>query len=72
VYCLMPNLDKHVYMILDRQTGKPVGSYSRAYHDEYEFHSREAALNANYFGKFKDEDKYEIARYLVTYKRVED
>lgn len=72
VYSEWSVLDRHVYMILDRKTGEPVGSYSRSYHDEYEFRTRDAALNANCHGMFKDEDKYEIARYLVTYKRVDD
>ena len=64
-------MNKEVFMILSKETGEPIGVYSRAYHDEYEFSSKEAALNANCHGIHKDESKYEIAKYKVTYERIE-
>ena len=57
-----------VYRIIDRATHLPVGSYSRAYCDEFDFDSVEQARNANCHGVFKDETKYDIAKYRVTYE----
>ena len=57
-----------VYRIIDRETGDPVGSYSRACHDEYDFASAERARGANCHGTFKDKEKYRIAKYRVTYE----
>ena len=62
--------DKIVFMIIDKSTNDPVGVYSRAYHDEYEFSSRDQALNANCHGIHQDESKFEIAKYKVIYKRI--
>lgn len=61
-----------VYRIIDNQTGDAVGSYSRAYCDEYDFGSAEGARNANCWGIFKDRKKYRIAKYKVTYELVDD
>lgn len=60
-----------VYRIIDRSTGAAVGSYSRAYCDEYDFTSVEEARRANCHGVFEDRTKYRIARYRVTYKLIE-
>lgn len=60
-----------VYRIIDRATGEPVGSYSRAYCDEYDFSSSDEARSANCHGIFKDRDKYAIAKYRVTYELIE-
>jgi hypothetical protein len=54
-----------VYRIIDRGTGKAVGSYSRAYCDEYDFESVHSARNANVHDMFKDKRKYAIAKYRV-------
>jgi len=61
-----------VYRIIDKETGKACGSYSRAYCDEYDFSSEKEARNANFHGMFKDEDKYGIAKYKATYELLED
>jgi len=61
-----------VFRIIDRESGDPVGSYSRAYCDEYDFESAERARSANVHGAFKDRGKYKIAKYLVTYELIED
>jgi hypothetical protein len=61
-----------VFRIIDRNSGKPVGSYSRAYCDEYDFRSVESARSANCHGVFEDKDKYKIAKYKVTYTLIED
>lgn len=61
-----------VYRIIDKQTGEAVGSYSRAYCDEYDFRSIQEARTANCHGKFEDKAKYKIARYKVTYELIED
>jgi hypothetical protein len=62
---------KTVYRIIDRGTGKAVGSYSRAYHDEYDFESASSARNANCHGMFEDKEKYAIAKYRVIYELIE-
>ena len=61
-----------VYRIIDRNTNKPVGSYSRACHDEYDFKSVESARNANCHGMFKNKDKYAIAKYEVIYRLIDE
>ena len=61
-----------VHRIIDIKTGKPVGVYSRACHDEYDFETAEQARNANVHGIHKDKTKYKIARYKVTYTLISD
>lgn len=61
-----------VFQIIDRETGSPVGSYSRAYCDEYDFESLDEARGANVHGMFEDKEKYKIAKYRVTYELIED
>ena len=61
-----------VYRIIARDSGDPVGSYSRAYCDEYDFNTPDEARNANCHGMFKDEEKYKIAQYRVTYELIAD
>jgi hypothetical protein len=61
-----------VFRIIDKQTGDAVGSYSRAYCDEYDFKSPNEARNANCHGMFKDKEAYKIAKYRVTYELIED
>jgi len=56
-----------IYQIIDRKTGMSIGSYSRAYCDEYDFRSVEEARRANVHGIFEDQEKYAIAKYRVTY-----
>ena len=60
-----------VYRIIEKRTGEAVGSYSRAYCDEYDFVSEEEARNANVHGMFLDEEIYDIAKYRVTYDLLE-
>ena len=59
------NETKKVFRIIDRETQEAVGSYSRAYHDEFDFDSVEAARSANCHGMFQDKEKYAIAEYEV-------
>ena len=59
-----------VFRIIDNITGCAVGSYSRAYCDEYDFNSESEARNANCHGIFKDTEKYSIAKYKVTYELI--
>ena len=61
-----------VFRIIDRNSGEAVGSYSRAYCDEYDFSSVSEARNANCNGMFEDKEKYKIAKYKVTYTLIED
>ena len=61
-----------VFRIIDKSNGEPVGSYSRAYCDEYDFNSVEQARGANCHGIFEDKNKYKIAKYKVTYTLVEE
>jgi len=60
-----------VFRIINNATGEAVGSYSRACHDEYDFTSEVSARNANCHGIFKDEEKYSIAKYKVTYELID-
>lgn len=60
-----------VHRIIDRETGEAVGSYSRAYCDEFDFRSPEEARSANFHGTFEDRDKYAIAQYRVIYELVD-
>jgi len=61
-----------VFRIIEKGSGKPVGSYSRSYHDEYDFNSVSEAKNANCHGIFKNKEKYKIAKYRVTYTLIDD
>jgi hypothetical protein len=63
---------EEVFRIIDRATGEAVGSYSRAYCDEFDFSSSSEARHANCHGIFKDTTKYKIARYRVTYELLDD
>lgn len=59
-----------VYRIINRATGEAVGSYSRAYHDEYDFKRASEAREANCNGVFQDKDQYAIAQYEVIYRLI--
>ena len=61
-----------VCRIINRESGEAVGSYSRAYCDEYDFKSAYEARLANCHGMFTDEKTYKIAKYKVTYELIED
>lgn len=61
-----------VFRIIDKSTGLPVGSYSRAYCDEYDFESVDEARSANCHNVFQDKKKYKIAKYRVTYELLDD
>jgi len=61
-----------VFRIINKQTGEAEGSYSRACCDEFDFDSVSQARNANCHGMFKDQNKYKIAKYKVTYELIED
>lgn len=65
------NKPETVYRIIDRSTGGAVGSYSRAYCDEYDFASPESARSANVHGMFEDKAKYAIAKYRVVYELID-
>lgn len=60
-----------VYRIIDRKTGEAVGSYSRAYCDEFDFKSEEEARTANCHGIFQDKEKYDVRKYRVTYELID-
>lgn len=60
-----------VHRIIDRASGVAVGSYSRAYCDEYDFRSVEEARSANVHGLFQDKAAYAIARYRVVYELID-
>ena len=64
--------DCEVYRILDRTYNNVIGSYSRAYHDEFNFRTVEEARNANVHGMFKDKKKYKINKYKVIFELIED
>jgi len=64
--------DKIVYRIIDKKTEMAVRSYSRAYHDEYDFKSIEDARTANWHGLFENKEKYKINKYKVIFELIED
>ena len=66
------NKPEIVFRIISKQTGEAVGSYSRSYHNEYDFGSVSSARDANCHDLFKDEKRYKIAKYKVTYELLED
>jgi hypothetical protein len=66
------NKPEIIFRIINKETGNAVGSYSRAYCDEYDFNSVSEARNANCHGIFKDKDKFKIAKYRVIYELIED
>lgn len=61
-----------VYRVIDRQSGEVQSVYSRAYCDEYDFNSIDEARSSHCWDIFKDEEKYKIAKYRVTYELIED
>lgn len=61
-----------VFRIISSRTGKPVGSYSRACCDEYDFRSISEARNANFSGTFNDKLEYKVAKYKVTYELLDE
>lgn len=61
-----------VYRIIERQSGVAQGSYSRSCSDEYDFQSVNEARNANCYGIFKDEKRYKIVKYKVTYEIIDE
>ena len=63
---------KTVFRIIDRETGRHQGVYSRACHDDYDFDTAERARTSNCHGIYKEEAKYKIAKYRVTYELIED
>lgn len=63
--------EKVVFRIVNRQTGEVQGVYSRAYHDEYDFPTIEAARNANVHGIYQNRDRYRIALYVVRTELVD-
>ena len=60
-----------VFRIINRETGQTVGSYSRAYCDEYDFTSAEQARSANVHDLFKDRKRFAIASYRVEYHLID-
>lgn len=60
---------KTVFRIWNKETKQYEGSYSRSYHDEYDFDSRDSALNANCHGMFGS-PRYEIHECVREYTRV--
>lgn len=63
---------EEVFRIIERESGKAVGSYSRSCHDEFDFSSAPQARHANCHGIFQDKGKYKIAKYKVTYELIDD
>jgi len=59
-----------VYRIIDRETGQVKGSYSRAYCNEYDFETGVEARTSNCHGVFENKEKYQIAKYKVTYELI--
>lgn len=61
-----------VYRLVNAETGAFVGSYSRAYCDEFDFESVEQARSANCHGLFRDKSAYRVVKYRVIYELIDD
>ena len=61
-----------IYRIIDRESGRAQGSYSRTYCDEFDFQSVNKARHSNVHGMYEDNKKYKISKYKVTYELIED
>ena len=61
-------MEKIVYKVRNKQTREFARAYSRGYHDEEEWESQDRALHAMVDGSFKDETRYEVVKYRVTYE----
>ena len=59
-----------VFKIWNKKTESYTGSYSRAYHDVYNFDSEGHALNANVHGIFKDTETHEIHEVEIIEKLI--
>ena len=62
---------KVAFRIIDRETGKHIGSYSRGCSDEYDFDSVSMARSANCHDMFQDKQKFAIAKYRVVYELID-
>lgn len=68
-------MSEETYIIRNRDNGDdiiPVGSYSRAYRDEYYFRSADSARDANCHGMYTDASKYKISKVRITYEIIEE
>ena len=65
-------MERIVYKIIDKKTGNFTGSYTRGNYDKFEWDTEYAARNANFHGMFKDESKYDVKKYRVTYELIEE
>ncbi len=63
--------EKFRYRIINLESGKVEGVYTRAYHDVYDFHSPEDARNSNCHGTYLNEEKYRIAKFRITEEEIE-
>ena len=66
----MKNKNKIVYRIIERKTGRHQGVYSRAYDNDYDFDSVDAARNSHCWDIYQDKKKYKISKYKISYKLI--
>ena len=64
--------EKIIYRILNNETDKYEGAYSRAAHTEYEFSSVRDARSSNVNNIFKNKRQYRIQKWKVTYELIKD
>ena len=63
---------KEIYRIIDRQTSKVISVYiPPSASDVSEFDSVESARESNCHGIYKNESKYRIEKYKVTYELLD-
>lgn len=60
---------KIVYVVVDKESGKEMGTFSRNYVSEEE---RLRIESSDKYGLFSDQTKYEIQKYRVEYKLIEE
>lgn len=61
---------KVVYMLFDKNNKGPIGVYSRAYHNEYEFESESDARTSNVHGIYQDKEEFKVKKFMVSYKEI--
>ena len=62
---------KRIFKIWDKQNNCYTGSYSRSFHNVYEFDSADSAVNDNCHDMFHNTDKYEIHEVEITEKKIQ-
>ena len=64
--------EKEVYRIWNKESQKHEGVRGPGCHEKYDFDCAYNARHANCHDIYKDEEKYEIQKYKLTYTLIEE